>query len=69
MKTTLLELMRPFYWSFAKIFVKQQNLFAFYISKPAEEESLFPWLSFNKKEHKIKFNKTWGDNHYKTHIQ
>lgn len=67
LKTTFLVLMRPFYWLFAKIFVKQQNLFAFYIDKPAEQESLFPWLNFDEKEQKIKFNKTWGDNHYKTH--
>jgi SAM-dependent methyltransferase len=67
LKTTFLVLMRPFYWLFAKIFFKQQNLFAFYIDKPAEQESLFPWLNFDEKEQKIKFNKTWGDNHYKTH--
>jgi len=65
-KVILLKLIRPFYWLFAKIFFKQQNLFAFYIEKPTIPNSLLPWLFFDEKERKIKFHKKWGDQKYKS---
>lgn len=68
-KITFLKLMCPFYWLFTKIFVKQQNLFAFYIEKPVIENSLFPWLILDERGRKIKFNKKWGDQKYKSPIK
>ena len=65
MKVFLFTIARPFYWLFTKFFPKQQNLFAFYIEKPNLDNGLFPWLIFDSKENKIKFNKAWGDNRYK----
>jgi len=65
-KTLFLKFMRPFFWLFTKGFPKQQNLFAFYIEKSTDPNSLFPWLTFDDAEQKIKFNKKWGDEKYKT---
>lgn len=65
-KKIFLTIMRPLYWLFTKIFMKQQNLFAFYIEKPKVLKSLFPWLVFDEKEGEIKFNKEWGDQKYKS---
>jgi SAM-dependent methyltransferase len=65
LKAAFLRVMRPFYWLFTKIFVKQQNLFAFYVAKPAIRDTLFPWLVFDQQEQRIKFNKQWGDVKYK----
>jgi hypothetical protein len=57
--------MSPFYHVFIKLFPKQQNLFSFYIEKPAVLDSLLPWLIFDNTENKIVFNKKWGDQKYK----
>lgn len=65
MKKLFLTLVRPLYWVFTKLFEKQQNLFAFYVEKPSTQESLFPWLTKDENNHKIIFNKTWGDKKYK----
>lgn len=65
-KAILLKLGRPFFWLFAKLFPRQQNLFAFYIEKPVIPNSLFPWLIFDDHERKIKFNKQWGNQKYKS---
>lgn len=65
LKWAFLTAMRPFYWLFTKIFVKQQNLFAFYVEKPSMGAALFPWLIFDSQEHRITFNKQWGDLKYK----
>jgi SAM-dependent methyltransferase len=67
-KWVFLKAMRPFHWMLARIFVKQQNLFAFYIEKPAADDALFPWLVFDERERKIKFNKDWGDRRYKRQL-
>lgn len=64
-KKTFLIYARPFYWVFTKIFIKQQNLFSFYVEKPTSQNVLFPWLIFDEGDHKIKFNKAWGDKKYK----
>ena len=65
-KITFLKVVRPFYWLFTKVLVKQQNMFAFYVEKPESHTALFPWLTFDEKEKRIKFNKKWGENKYKT---
>lgn len=65
LKFLLLKLAKPFYTLFAKIFPKQQNLFAFYITKPKIPEDLHPWLTFNHQHRIIKFDKLWGENIYK----
>jgi SAM-dependent methyltransferase len=64
-KSLFLKIMRPLYWLFVKVFPRQQNSFAFYISKPTVPESLKPWLGFNNNENKITFDKKWGDEKYK----
>lgn len=64
-KKIFLNLVRPFFWLFIKLFPRQQNLFAFYIEKPATPDALLPWLIFDDKEGQIKFNKQWGDQKYK----
>jgi SAM-dependent methyltransferase len=63
-KKMFINLFRPFYTIFIKLFPKQQNLFAFYIEKP-NNNSLFPWLKINTKLSKITFNQEWGENKYK----
>jgi SAM-dependent methyltransferase len=65
LKTVILTVARPFYWLFTKIFVKQQNLFAFYVGKPIPQVALFPWLRIDENG-QIKFNKSWGDTKYKS---
>jgi hypothetical protein len=65
LKRVFLIMMRPLYWLFTKIFVKQQNLFAFYVAKPSMQDTLFPWLIFDQQEQRIRFNKQWGDLKYK----
>lgn len=64
-KKAFLTAVRPLYWLFAKLFPSQQNLFAFYVEKPVSRDALFPWLIYDEKEGKIKFNKAWGDKKYK----
>lgn len=65
LKLYLLKFARPFYPIFAKIFPKQQNLFAFYIKKPKIPDNLFPWLTFDENKKVMEFNKEWGDMKYK----
>ena len=64
-KYLFIKLIRPLYWLFSKLFPKQQNLFAFYIEKPAISDMIFPWLKYDK-EGKITFNRKWGDQRYKS---
>lgn len=56
---------RPLYNLFIKVFPKQQNLFAFYIKKPSNQEDIFPWIIFDENEQLFRFNKEWGDQKYK----
>lgn len=65
MKRVFLSVMRPLHWLFTRIFFRQQNLFAFYVEKPVSRDGLFPWLIFDEKAGKIKFNKQWGEGKYK----
>lgn len=62
-KYLALKAAQPFYRLFAKLFPKQQNMFAFYIEKPDLTKTLFPWLKYN--EGGIVFNSDWGDQKYK----
>jgi len=64
LKFYLLKFARPFFKIFTKFFPKQQNLFAFYISKPKIPEDLQPWLTYDENKKIIKFNKAWGDQKY-----
>ena len=65
LKSKLLDLFKPLYSLFVKIFPKQQNLFAFYIEKP-DKTGIFPWLKYSKEQDKITFNKEWASKIYKT---
>jgi SAM-dependent methyltransferase len=64
LKYVFLQLAKPFYWLFVKLFPSQQNLFCFYIEKPLLPDALFPWLIFN--DGKIAFNREWASEKYKT---
>jgi SAM-dependent methyltransferase len=64
-KAFFLKLMRPFFYCFSKVFPRQQNLFMFYVEKPTIPDALLPWLIFDDRDRKIRFNKEWGDNKYK----
>ena len=65
LKVAILAFMKPFYLIFSKIFYKQQNQFAFYVSKPLDNSELFPWLLRDSTSGSIKFNKEWASNRYK----
>ena len=64
-KVIVLALMKPIYMIFSKIFFKQQNQFAFFISKVTQGNPLFPWLYEDKETSNIKFNKAWAEKKYK----
>jgi ubiquinone/menaquinone biosynthesis C-methylase UbiE len=59
LKHYLLKLGMLFYQILAKIFPKQQNLFAFYIKKPKVPDDLFSWIIYDENERVIRFNKEW----------
>jgi SAM-dependent methyltransferase len=63
-KYILLRVAQPFFWILTKIFRRQQNLFAFFISKPSLPKDLFPWLTLNSSK-QIVFNEEWGHAKYK----
>ena len=62
-KVFLVNLARPFYYLFSKIFPKQQNLFACFIEKPNLEKNHFKWLKY--RDDRLTFNKEWAENYYK----
>lgn len=62
-KVVLVNILRPFYFLFTRIFPRQQNLFACYIEKPNLHKDHFEWLKY--KEGKLVFNKEWADSYYK----
>lgn len=64
LKTVFLKSVLPFYLIFIKIFKKQQNLFAFYISKTTLSSSLKPWLKISD-DKEIVFNKEWAKEKYR----
>lgn len=59
------KLLRPLFYLFVMIFPKQQNGLVCYIEKPTIENSLLPWLFFNKSKKKIEVNYTWITQHYR----
>ena len=63
-KYLFLRAVRPLHWLFAKLFPSQQNMFAFYVEKPALPERLLPWLKWNNGD--ISFRKEWGEQRYKS---
>ena len=63
-KKIILRLVRPFYFMFAKLFPKQQNLFAFYVEKPTPQDSLLPWLIHDNNKNKIEVNYNWIKKYY-----
>ena len=65
LKVIILSLLKPLYIILSKIFYKQQNQFAFYISKITSESNLFPWLCKDKNTNNVKFNKAWAEKKYK----
>ena len=65
-KNLLVTLLVPGYYIFTRIFPKQQNLFACYVEKPNMDREHFEWLT--KVDGKFIFNKSWGDNYYKSKI-
>jgi ubiquinone/menaquinone biosynthesis C-methylase UbiE len=60
-KDQIIRLFVPFYKGFAKIFPRQQNLFAFCIEKSGQLE-LQPWLKVVNQ--KVSFDLTWGQARY-----
>lgn len=58
-----ISILKPFYQKFIAFFPKQQNLFAFYITKPNLEQDIHEWLRIESG--KIKFNYEWAKNMYK----
>lgn len=65
LKRLLISGMRPIYWIFAKVFVKQQNQFAFFIEKADLSARLFPWLIRGEDKEDIRFNRAWGDRKFR----
>jgi ubiquinone/menaquinone biosynthesis C-methylase UbiE len=63
LKIMIISLLKPFYKLFAVVFSKQQNLFAFYISKPVINQDIHEWLKIDGRE--IKFNYEWAKEMYK----
>lgn len=56
-KSLILKILRPVQWLFAKIFIKQQNMFAFYIEKPNIPNKILPWLTLDNGN--IAISKHW----------
>ena len=65
LKVLLLTILKPLYVIISKIFYKQQNQFAFFVSKASNGNKLFPWLYSDKETNKIKFNKEWAKKKYR----
>lgn len=64
-KMILVNILRPVYLLFAKIFVRQQNQFAFFVEKSGSSASLFPWLTRGDSQGEVRFNKDWGDRQFR----
>ena len=64
-KKNILQLLKPFYWIFTKIFKKQQNMFSIHVKKQSDFQNIFPWLIYNKTSKAISFDKEWGFRRYK----
>ncbi len=64
LKYILLRLAQPFFWLLTRLFIRQQNLFAFFIEKPTLPDHLFPWIRLTD-GNKLTFNVDWGNNQYR----
>lgn len=53
----------PFYFTFSKIFKKQQNLFAFFVKK--NPDKLLPWILSSNKTSEHVLNEDWIVSHYR----
>jgi SAM-dependent methyltransferase len=62
-KSLVIALLRPFYQIFSLLFPQQQNLFAFYVSKPSLPADLRDWLKLDSGV--IQFNMDWARQKYK----
>ena len=62
-KTLFVNLMKPCYYLFSKIFPKQQNLFACFIEKPGIKKDHYKWLKY--RDGKLTFNEEWAGNYYR----
>jgi SAM-dependent methyltransferase len=61
-KRLVIMVAKPGYAFFSALFPKQRNLFAAFIEKPENEQSLHPWLKVARG--KVEFNHEWGANRY-----
>lgn len=66
LKVGILFLLQPIYYFFAKIFYKQQNQFAFFVEKVGQDNNLFPWLYYDRVTNRVKFNKVWAQEKYRS---
>jgi ubiquinone/menaquinone biosynthesis C-methylase UbiE len=57
-KKIIINIMSPLYRLMVKIFPKQQNLFAFVITKPVIPDDLQPWIKFDAGV--MSFNEAWA---------
>src|SRR5208283_2567571 len=57
LKVALVRMARPWFWLFARLFPRQQNLFAFYVEKPSLPRDLYPWLAWDSTQGKPVFNR------------
>lgn len=65
LKTLFLKACKPFFLAFKLLFPKQQNMFGFFIEKPASQDALWPWLKYDPETKLVDFDKAWGDRRYK----
>ena len=57
-KKILITILSPIYRLIVKLFPKQQNLFAFIITKPVIPDDLQPWIKFD--DGVMSFNESWA---------
>ena len=62
-KIIFINIIKPLYYIFVKLFPKEQNQFAFYVGKSDGQENIFPWLKTDNG--KMKFNEGWANKKYK----
>jgi SAM-dependent methyltransferase len=66
-RSMVLRIARPLFRLVAALAPRQQNLFAFFVEKPAPAAPLHPWLEHGPGDSGIRFNRAWGDRRYKPH--
>lgn len=63
LKQAIIQIAKPFYKIFVKLFKKQQNLFAFRVDKPNFSTDLQEWLEVDGDN--LKFSNEWANKFYK----